>query len=310
MFRWLVNFGFLALPIAATIGILLAIQSQRQASGQPPLFVPELDNKVVESTYCQQSFGVHPETKGQEYTLNPNQWGWKEGEPGFLCMNVTTFNNQTYATNTTAPEWKIFWQYPQETGTGNNVHAFPNIMVDGGVFPVGIKSVSQIDIDLTWTMRTDNNTGPTDEVALAAATVNANVAIDMFMDRDKSKAEDSAKAMYEVMVWFAAYGDTTHTVGQDTGTVTALNLNGTTFELYYGVNSNQQNVLTWKATTPTHDFHGDIRPLIDEIFKLKKTGYPTEDDYLGYFSLGSEAYFSNKPVTFSVPSLSIDVRTS
>lgn len=68
MFRWLVNFGLLALPIAATIGILLGIQSQRQASGQPPLFVPKLDNKVVETTYCQKSFGVHPETKGQQYT--------------------------------------------------------------------------------------------------------------------------------------------------------------------------------------------------------------------------------------------------
>ncbi|KND89178.1 Endoglucanase-1 [Tolypocladium ophioglossoides CBS 100239] len=310
MFRWLVNFGFLALPIAATIGILLGIQSQRQASGQPPLFVPTLDNKVVEATYCQKSFGVHPETKGQQYILNPNQWGWNVGDPGFLCMNVTTFNNQTYATNTTAPEWKIFWQYPQETGDGNNVHAFSNIMVDGGVFPVGLKSVSQIGIDMQWTMRTDNDTGPTDDVALTAAKVNANVAIDMFMDSDKTKAEDSTKATYEVMVWFAAYGDTTHTVGQDLGVVSTLTLNGTAFELYYGQNLAKQNVLTWKATSPTHDFHGDLHPLLDEIFKLQKTGYPSETDYLGYFSFGSEAYFSDKPVTFSVPSLSIDVRTS
>ncbi|PNY23766.1 Endoglucanase-1 [Tolypocladium capitatum] len=310
MFRWLVNFGFLALPIAATIGILLGIQSQREASGQPPLFVPKLDNKVVETTYCQKSFGVHPETKGQEYTLNPNQWGWTQGDAGFLCMNVTTFNNQTYATNTTAPEWKIFWQYPQATGDGNNVHAFSNIMVDGGVFPAGLKSVSKIGIDVTWTMRTDNDTGPADAVALAAANVNANVAIDMFMDSDKSKAGDSAKATYEVMVWFAAYGGSTHTVGQDVGVVATLNLNGTTFDLYYGVNLNKQNVLTWKATAPAQDFHGDLRPLIDEIFKLGRTGYPTEADYLGYFSFGSETYFSDKPVTFSVPSLSVDVRTN
>ena len=119
-------------------------------------------------------------------------------------IQVTSFNNETYATNTTAPQWKIFWQYPQQTSGGNNVHAFSNIKVDGDVFPVGLKSVKQIDIDMQWTMRTDNDTGPTDEVALKAATVNSNVAVDMFIDGDKSKAEDSTKAKYEVMVWFAA----------------------------------------------------------------------------------------------------------
>lgn len=108
------------------------------------------------------------------------------------------------------------------------MHAFSNIKVDGNVFPVGLKSVSQIDIDMKWTMRTDNDTGPTDEAALTAAKVNANVAIDMFMDSDKTKAEDSVKAKYEVMVWFAAYGDTTHTVGQSNGAVTTLAVNGTT----------------------------------------------------------------------------------
>lgn len=106
MLRWLVNVGFLALPIAATLGILLGLQAHRQATGQTPLFVPPLDNKWVEKTYCQKSTGIHPETKGQQYTresswrvrrlppanrppaVNPNQWAWNEGDPGFLCMNV------------------------------------------------------------------------------------------------------------------------------------------------------------------------------------------------------------------------------
>lgn len=65
VFRWLVNFGLLALPIAATLGVLLGLQSHRRATGQPLLFV---DNGIKKERYCQKSFGIHPETLGQEYT--------------------------------------------------------------------------------------------------------------------------------------------------------------------------------------------------------------------------------------------------
>ncbi|EQL01618.1 hypothetical protein G6O67_002817 [Ophiocordyceps sinensis] len=310
MFRWLVNVGFLALPIAATLGILLGLQAHRQATGQTPLFVPPLDNKWVEKTYCQKSTGIHPESKGQEYTLNPNQWAWNKGDAGFLCMNVTTYNNQTYATETTAPQFSVVWEYPQAEGD-QPVHAFPNIKVDGDVLPAKLQSVSSIGIDMSWTMRLDNKTGASTSIEeLTAANVNSNVAVDMFLDTDQSKAADSEKAKYEVMVWFASIGPATYAIGQANGTVATKTLHGTKFNLYYGQNGRQQHVLTWKAAQTAHDFHGDISPLVQEILQSDKPDYPKKGDYLGYFSFGSEAYHSNKPVRFSVPSLSIDIRKS
>lgn len=103
------------------------------------------------------------------------------------------------------------------------------------VLPVTMKSVAAMDFDVSWSMRTDNETGPTDPSQLAAATVNANVAIDMFMDSDKNKAKSSEKAAYEVMVWFAAYGDTTDTIGEvkdpvtgEGGIVTTATVSGVT----------------------------------------------------------------------------------
>lgn len=45
--------------------------------------------------------------------------------------------------------------------------------------------------------------------------LNANVAMDMFMDSDQKKAQDSADASHEIMVWFAAIGPATQPIGFD-----------------------------------------------------------------------------------------------
>ncbi|PHH78488.1 hypothetical protein CDD80_6756 [Ophiocordyceps camponoti-rufipedis] len=324
MFRWLVNVGLLALPIAATLGILIGLQAHRQALGQQPLFSPPIITKWVEQTYCQRYHGVRPDTKGQQYTrlssvpcshnqpltlaVNPNQWGIETGDPGFLCMNVTTYDNQTYATKTTAPQFKVFWQYPSFTDQ-RSVHAFPNIKLDDDVLPVKLQRVQEIDVDFQWTMRLDNDTGPTSSLDdFKKANVNSNVAIDMFVDKDKEKAKDAEKADFEVMVWFAAIGPATFAIGQKEGPIMSKNVDGTNFNLFYGQNDRKQHVLTWKSTSNADEFHGDLAPLINEVLDTNRPGFPSSSDYLGYFSFGSEAYFSNKPVTFSVPSLSIDIR--
>lgn len=87
VFRWLVNAGLLAIPIGTTIGVLVGIDAQRQASGQEPLFAggeegglwggtgppntggsgnPD-DDRVTTMNYCQKSFGIHPPSRGQKY---------------------------------------------------------------------------------------------------------------------------------------------------------------------------------------------------------------------------------------------------
>jgi hypothetical protein len=69
-------------------------------------------------------------------------------------------------------------------------------------------------------------------------------------------------------------------------------------------------VLSWVATTPTNTFKGDLKPLLDTIFALNNANYPQKSDYLGYLAFGQEAYSSTKNVTFSVPSLTVNVETS
>jgi hypothetical protein len=186
------------------------------------------------------------------------------------------------------------------------VHAFPNIMLEE-VLPVTLDSMKEIAMDMRWTYGVGNT--PAESISssdLTANSVNANVAVDMFFDSDSKTAQNSTKAEYEVMVWFAQIGPATKPNGKKTST--SRTLNGITFVLWSGTNSHNQNVLTWVASELTDTFTGDIYPLITDLYSLSGGIYPSSKDYLGVFSFGTEAYSSDKNVTFWAPTLSIDIQ--
>jgi hypothetical protein len=312
---WIINFVLLSIPIGATLGVLLGIQSHRAAAGEEPLFQPAPpgpgeapdDDRITVKAYCNETIGISPPSQGDHYTLNPNPWGWVEGEAGSICLNVTTFNNQTYPTKTTAPEFSVTWEYPQGPETAP-VHAFPNVKVDNQVFPATIKDLKGMVIDLEWTYGVGKEAvDKTDEAELTASEVNANVAIDIFLDSDKEQSQESSKANWEIMVWLAAFGPATQPIGLAEGDLKTQEVNGTEFKLYFGQNGLGQNVLSWVADKYTEKFHGDIAPLIQTIAEMDDPDYPKAADYMGYMSMGTEAYSSADFVTFHVPMLSIDV---
>lgn len=322
--RFLVNFVLLALPIGITLGVLLGLQQHRDATGGGPIFGGDDDqpgktpsnNKLTHVQNCDKSFGIHPDSKGQNYTLNPNQWGW-DGKSGGLCMDVWTRNNNTYPTKTTAPEWSVTWQYPQGN-TALPVHAFPNIKVED-VFPLKINEINSMTIDFEWTYGVGNNASNTVDIdKLDAVTLNANVAMDMFLDSDSTKAGNSTEASHELMVWFAAIGAATQPLGMTKNAVAVSSAKNVTidnvkFGLFFDENESKQFVITWYCFDVVDTFNGDLYPLVEEVMTLGKSGdadyadFPTSSDYIGYMSWGSEAYYSTKNVTFNVPHLSIDV---
>lgn len=288
------------------MGILIGLDANRRATGQAPLFQ---DNSVSTDTYCQKAYGITPPSTGTQYTLNPNQWGW-DGKEGGLCMNVTQFNNHTYATSKTAPHFSVTWQYPMGPAT-QPVHAFPNIKLDGEgyVFPAAIGTIASIPVDVEWTYGIGTEkANSTDITSMAAANVNTNVAIDMFLDADMNSAQSSTQAKYEIMVWLCTIGSATQPIGLAQGAVDTQVINGTTFNLYAGSNSVGQYVLTWSATTPVENFIGDIAPLVTRIAAIGRADFPSSNDYLGYMGLGSEALWTPQKVTFDVSYLSMDVK--
>lgn len=228
-----------------------------------------------------------------------------------MCINVTTLGNGTYATDSTAPEFSITWQYPPGPPT-QPVHAFPNIKIDEeGVFPVQISKVTNIDIDTQWMYSVgdqNQSTAALDQGALAAVSANTNVAIDMFLDSDYSAATSTENAKYEVMVWLATFGPATQPIGLEEGSRMVATIGSTTFNLYYGVNGLGQTVLTWAAAAPVTEFNGNIATLIQQDFSA--FGGPTGIDYLGYVAFGSEALSAASNITLSVPHLSMQVLSS
>lgn len=68
------------------------------------------------------------------------------------------------------------------------------------------------------------------------------------------------------------------------------------------------NTLTWIANELTEDFVGDIYPLITDLYSMGGATYPSSNDYMGIFQLGTEAYSSATNVTFWAESLSIDIQ--
>jgi hypothetical protein len=300
----LISFGFFILPAAVTISVLLGLQSYRTSRG---LTKPFVSNAVETNTYCQLAFGITPDTGGQQYTLNPNQWGLSADYTGGggLCLNVTTFDNASYPTKTSAPEWSITWQFPVGPET-QPVHAFPNIKMDADdVLPLRISNVAEVNFQAEWAYGVGDAQPTTSNINdLTDADVNANVAIDMFVDSDPDKASDTVDAKYEVMVWLADFGAATQPIGLAKGAVITQEVNGTTFSLYTGDNGLGQIVLTWVATGTVQDFTADLSPLLQGLAAVDG---PSESDYLGYMAFGSEVLSSGTNVTFYNPSLSMAV---
>lgn len=101
------------------------------------------------------------------------------------------------------------------------------------MLPATLQSVTQMNLDLEWTYGVGNEpAGTTDAQALAGVGLNGNVAIDMFIDSDKSSAQDSNKAKYEVMVWFADFGPAAQPIGQEKGVAATQVVNGTTLFVF------------------------------------------------------------------------------
>ena len=174
-----------------------------------------------------------------------------------------------------------------------------------------ISSVTNIDIDVEWMYSVgdaNQSTSALDVGALTAVAANTNVAIDMFLDSDASKATSTENAKYEVMVWLATFGPATQPIGLDEGPRMTATIGSTNFNLYYGVNGLGQTVLTWAAAQPAPTFVGNIAMLIQQDFSA--FGGPTSNDYLGYVALGSEALSASSNVTLSVPRLSMQVTST
>lgn len=94
---------------------------------------------------------------------------------------------------------------------------------------MALDNMEEIDFALHWTYGVGNTVAESTAVTtLDSVSLQANVAIDMFFDSDKTTAQNSTAAEFEVMVWFARFGASTDPIGLEGGVVTTNTINGTT----------------------------------------------------------------------------------
>ncbi|TID27752.1 glycoside hydrolase family protein [Venturia nashicola] len=299
----------LVLPIAVTVGIYIALNIDQifHAGFKGSYGIPSGSGPVIPKTgtftYCQKSIGVTPQNK--RYTYNPNQWGLAANEASAMCMNITTLDKVAEASTLAAP-WTATWNYTQGPNDAP-VHAFPNAKLDINTLPIQLSSFTSLDLDVDWHYAVGNeNTTVSTADELATHGLNANVCVDMFFGATGALSGSTTSSTYEVMVWLGQYGAATQPIGLASGALQEVSVNGTVFNLYYGVNGLQQKVFTWVAAQNTTRFVGDIGPLLNNL--ASEQG-PQKTEYLGYVAFGSEALYAPTNMTFSVKELSIKLNS-
>ena len=121
------------------------------------------------------------------------------------------------------------WQYPIGE-VDSPVHAFPNANLHlPNLLPVQLSSLTGLTLDVSWAYDPGNAIQvSTDYDSLAAANVNANVCVDMFLSPDKSNSSSTTASTFEVMVWLGRLGAATDPLGFLEGAQDQREINGTT----------------------------------------------------------------------------------
>ncbi|KAJ1322976.1 xyloglucan-specific endo-beta-1,4-glucanase [Microdochium nivale] len=317
----IVNTVLITVPIGASLGTLFAI---RPFQNERKLAENVIDyNEILTGSMCGEFHEFAQNKQGNNYTINSNEI--LKAADSVLCTTITKYENGTYPTAATTPDFSFTWSYPFEIAnksapanqTQPLIHAFPQItLADGGVLPLELEDLGELTMNFHWTMGTGNSPAPeTSELRLGAAQVNASVALDMYLDNDAQTARNASKAKYEMIIYFAKYG-LQHPVGFGNGTiVTTTEVDGHEFELFAGQNNAKQNVFSWVATRPVTSIDTDLRPFFKGVidltekqtkqFKVDKFTYTS---HLGYVGFGTQAYNAAGNVTFHVADMQFNVQ--
>jgi len=325
----IVNAALLSIPIGASLGTMIAIKPFRDDI----VPIATLNDAIIQMTYCDATHTFHAfaENKnGVNFTINSNEI--LQEPDSVLCMTITENENATYTSNSTVPEFSITWEYPFTVANASVplneskplIHAFPQATLQDAALPLPIIDLGQLVLDFVWTMGIgDANSPSTSELRLDAQQVNSSVALDMYMDADKTKASEGGEAAFEMIIFFANFGlqdpvgfGNASIFNDRPSIVTTTKLDGVSYDLYVGQNAALQNVFSWVAETPVTTFSGDIGPLFNIILNLSTmpgfaslgVNIPSFNDYLGYVGFGTQAFNSEGHVTFFVPNLNIDLR--
>ncbi|WPA98044.1 uncharacterized protein RHO25_002655 [Cercospora beticola] len=238
------------------------------------------------------------------YTINNNAWD-KDDESGSIC---------TYACEDCRDAISFYSVWNWTTQDPVRVHAYPHVELRSERLPLQLGELRTLKIAASWSLAPvslidGTSQDPTTEPvagALEDNDVQANVVLDVFADADVEKSRTPAQQTYELMVWVGVFGNASWPIGMNEprDPPVIMSLDDIDFTLYNGTNSRGQLVYSWVAdqTSPTFDL--DFAPLLNYL--QRREGIP-EDVYVGTVQFGSETFYSDSPMNFSVSSFEAEV---
>ncbi|KAK3332351.1 concanavalin A-like lectin/glucanase domain-containing protein [Cercophora scortea] len=227
-------------------------------------------------------------------TFNSN--AWNPDSPGFQCLSVQD----------SPPKFDATWAWADDPGS---VHSYPHVKFTSPALPVTLSNISALLLSVKWSMGPGSTPRPAlnvDSTGLADRDTVANVAFDIFADRNTANAQNETTAETEIMIWLGKYGSAKPLGFALERTCFNQTISDVEFVLYQGHNARGTNVLTWMSTANRTSFAAEISPLLQYLWR---NGLVSAGSNIGLVSFGSEAYHSEGNVTFSASDFGMTVVT-
>ncbi|KAK3504390.1 concanavalin A-like lectin/glucanase domain-containing protein [Neurospora crassa] len=227
-----------------------------------------------------------------------NADAWNPDVKGFQCISVQD----------SPPAFAATWSW---SSNPEMVHSYPHVKLTAPGLPTPLSNISALVLSAQWSMGPGSKPRPArvvDHDGLTNDGTSANVAFDMFADRDIAKALSEQTAETEIMIWVGKFGHA-EPLGFDanmTKTCFTQTIGDAEFVLYQGHNERGTDVFTWVASANQTTFTAEVSPLLQYLWR---NGLVSAKSHLGLVSFGSEAYHSEGTVTFSASEFDMDLVT-
>ncbi|KAK3985199.1 family 12 putative glycoside hydrolase [Cladorrhinum sp. PSN332] len=246
---------------------------------------------LYDATICGQKTYTSP---SGNLTFVPN--AWNPDNQGFQCMSVRD----------SPPAFDATWQWPSNRET---VHSYPHVKLTTPASTVTLSNISYLRLAAQWSMGPGSSpyqAASVDSPGLEGLDVIANVAFDIFADRNPAHAHREVKAETEIMIWLGRFGYPQPLGWNDPDCCGSQVVNDVEFTLFRGRNQRGTDVFTWIASTNQMEFAAEISPLLQHLWR---NGFMSANSHVGLISFGTEAYYSRGNVTFSASEFDMCLQT-
>ncbi|KAK0622590.1 concanavalin A-like lectin/glucanase domain-containing protein, partial [Immersiella caudata] len=243
---------------------------------------------AYDATVCDQK----SYTSSENLTFNPNAWN-PDGH-GFQCISVRD----------SPPAFDATWAWVDKP---QSVHSYPHVKLTAPALPVQLSNISALLLSAQWSMGPGSRPRPVlsvDSSGLSEIGATANVAFDIFADRNPRLAGSAKTAETEVMIWVGRFGDAKPLGFAPGSACLTIALAKTQLQvvLYKGQNQRGTDVFTWVAASSVPSFAAEVSPLLQSLWR---NNLISPSSHIGLVEFGSEAFHSLDNVTFSAADFAI-----